>query len=97
MNNIKFLNGVKYGGYVLGIFGTAISALQFAGTNDPSLRFEYGSDIFMGGIGFVGLPGAATSGLYFLTKPLQENWRENVLIPQMETGISGYPSVQPFK
>ncbi len=101
LNNVKVLQGVKAGGYILGGLGVGISAAQFATTNDPGKMFEYGFDVAMGLVGFAGLPGAAVSGLFFATKPLQKQNAKH--INKAQSGMSdlgkGFHAIQlaPFK
>ncbi len=72
LSNVKFLNGMKYLGVGASVLGIGISIAQFDNTNDPAQQFEYGFDIGMGAVGLIGMPGAATSGIYFASKPLMK-------------------------
>jgi hypothetical protein len=53
-------------------------------------------DVSMGGVGFIGLPGAIASGLFFVTKPLQKLNAE--YINKAQSGMSdlgkGYHAIQ---
>jgi hypothetical protein len=92
---------MKYTGTGFSILGTGISVAQFATTSDPGKKIEYGFDVAMGLVGFVGLPGAAVSGLYFATKPLQK--QNAKYINKAQSGMSdlgkGFHAIQlsPFK
>ena len=85
MKNVNFLNGAKFGGYLFGGLSLGISMTQFATTNNPGLKFEYAFDTFMSGVGFIGLPGAAASGMYFGMKPLIK-----MQVPYLNQATSGF-------
>ena len=85
MKNVNSLNGAKFGGYLFGGLSLGISMTQFATTNNPGLKFEYAFDTFMSGVGFIGLPGAAASGMYFGMKPLIK-----MQVPYLNQATSGF-------
>lgn len=94
MNRIKWL---RYGGNAAGLLGVGISASQWYEAEDPGKQAEAMFDTFMGGVGFIPGGGWIASGIYSLTAPLRNAWREKVLPIQMEMGIEGYAAVMPFK
>ena len=85
-----------------GVFGGALSigtsGYEFSQSQTLKGKVEHGFDAFMGAVGFAGPVGAGVS-IYWGTvgKPLHNKWRKDVLMPQIEMGIEGYPSSMPFK
>jgi len=88
----------RWTGMGAGIFNIGVSGWQFSQAQTMDKKIEYGFDMFMGGLGFVPVVGPPIV-LYWGTvgKPLHYQWGNNVLAPQIEMGIAGFPAVMPFK
>ena len=90
---------VNSAGRLAGVLSILMSANAFRQSNTLESRCEHGLDVFMGGMGFAPVVGTGLS-LYwsFGGKKLYQMYVNNVLMPQIETGINpGLPAFQPFK
>ncbi|MCC8171541.1 MAG: LysM peptidoglycan-binding domain-containing protein [Parabacteroides sp.] len=96
LKRLKWLKGVKWGGYIASSASVLISCDQMLQSQKIEEKIEAGTDTTMGLLGF--LPGGwIASSLYVLTKPLREEYNKRVLPVQIEMGIEGCAFVMPFK
>ncbi|MBS4059819.1 MAG: hypothetical protein KG029_05430 [Bacteroidetes bacterium] len=82
-----------------GLMSIQSSGYEYSQSQTLEDKVEHGFGTFIGGVRLFGGPIGAGISIYWGTvgKPLHNNWRKDVLTPQIQMGIEGYPSVMPFK
>jgi hypothetical protein len=61
----KFIKGVRIGGGIVGLFGIGFDANNTFGDNPTMSKGKFWTNASFTAVGFIGVPGAVVSGVYF--------------------------------